>query len=138
MLSSDMPCEVLALGTGNTRGVLCVGSSNGDQSGDRGTGEPQQIITVVEHGEVISYGDDAGRELEARAKLKLIQSGFEPDYFEIRDARSLQQVTEQTEEVAILAAAKLGKPRLIDNVRLNLNPVTDWGMLDHAGQSPGK
>ena len=32
-------------------------------------------------------------------------------------------------QIAILAAARLGQPRLIDNVRLNLNPVTDWGML---------
>jgi pantoate--beta-alanine ligase len=59
----------------------------------------------------------------------LIQAGFEPDYFEIRDARTLREVTDQTEELAILAAAKLGTPRLIDNVRLNLNPVSDWGML---------
>ena len=61
--------------------------------------------------------------------MKLIQAGFEPDYFQICDARTLREVTESTEELAILAAAKLGKPRLIDNVRLALNPVTDWGML---------
>ena len=61
--------------------------------------------------------------------MKLVQAGFEPDYVEILDARTLREVTENTEEVAILAAAKLGKPRLIDNVRLTLNPVSDWGML---------
>ena len=32
--------------------------------------------------------------------------------------------------LAILAAAQLGTPRLIDNIRLNLNPVSDWGMLN--------
>ncbi|MEQ8803543.1 MAG: hypothetical protein RLP45_16025, partial [Haliea sp.] len=43
--------------------------------------------------------------------------------------RTLRAVNENTEEVAILAAARLGSTRLIDNVRLNLNPVSDWGML---------
>ena len=38
-------------------------------------------------------------------------------------------VTDETEEIAILAAARLGSTRLIDNVRLSLNPVSDWGML---------
>ncbi len=61
--------------------------------------------------------------------MKLLQAGFEPDYFAIRDARTLQTVTKSTEEVAILAAARLGSTRLIDNVKLSLNPVSDWGML---------
>ena len=72
---------------------------------------------------------DNYRELEKHARLRLRQVGFEPDYFSICDARTLREVTEQTEEVAILAAARLGKTRLIDNVRLALNPVSDWGML---------
>ena len=59
----------------------------------------------------------------------MLQAGFEPDYFAIRDARTLRPVTEDTEEIAILAAARLGSTRLIDNVRLALNPVSDWGML---------
>ena len=61
--------------------------------------------------------------------MQLLQAGFDPDYFAIRDARTLRAVTDNTEEVAILAAAKLGSTRLIDNVRLNLNPASDWGML---------
>ena len=47
----------------------------------------------------------------------------------ICDARSLAEVRPETEEVVILAAAKLGSTRLIDNVTLTLNPSTDWGML---------
>ena len=61
--------------------------------------------------------------------MKLLQAGFETDYFAIRDAATLQAVTENTEEIAILAAARLGTTRLIDNVKLSLNPVSDWGML---------
>ncbi len=43
--------------------------------------------------------------------------------------KTLGTVTDNTEEIAILAAARLGRTRLIDNVRLALNPVSDWGML---------
>ncbi len=56
-------------------------------------------------------------------------SGFEPEYFSVRDARTLRTVGEHTEENAILAAARLGNTRLIDNVRHCLNPAADWGML---------
>jgi pantoate--beta-alanine ligase len=41
----------------------------------------------------------------------------------------LRWPTKDTEEIAILAAATLGSTRLIDNVRLTLNPASDWGML---------
>jgi len=61
--------------------------------------------------------------------MKLLQAGFEPDYFAIRDARTLRAVTDETEEIAILTAARLGATRLIDNVRLATNPVSDWRML---------
>ena len=61
--------------------------------------------------------------------MKLLQAGFDPDYFAICDASTLQPVTDNTEEIAILAAARLGSTRLIDNVKLSLNPVSDWGML---------
>jgi pantoate--beta-alanine ligase len=133
-----MPIEIVGVATARADDGLALSSRNGYLTAEQREVAPLLNEALAECREAIACGFDNYRELEARAKLKLIQSGFEPDYFEIRDARSLQQVTEQTEEVAILAAAKLGKPRLIDNVRLNLNPVTDWGMLDHAGQSTGK
>ena len=51
---------------------------------------------------------------EARAMLG--QAGFTPDYLELRDTATLQPVTADTREIAILAAAFLGKTRLIDNL----------------------
>ena len=79
--------------------------------------------------EAIACGFDNFFQLESHARMKLLQAGFEPDYFAIRDARTLQAVTEDSEEITILVAARLGNTRLIDNVRLSLNPVSDWGML---------
>lgn len=58
--------------------------------------------------------------LEASAKAKLAAAGFRPDYVEIRRASDLgkPQGTEQANELMVLAAAHLGRARLIDNLRV--------------------
>jgi pantoate--beta-alanine ligase len=125
-----MPIDIIGIPTTRAEDGLALSSRNGYLTAAQRKVAPLLNQTLVECREAIACGFDNFRELEAHAKLKLIQAGFEPDYFEIRDARSLGEVTEDTEELAILAAAKLGQPRLIDNIRLNLNPVSDWGMLN--------
>jgi len=124
-----MPIKIVGVATTRAEDGLALSSRNGFLTAAERKIAPTLNATLQTCREAIACGFDNFMELEAHAKLKLIQAGFEPDYFEIRDARTLREVTEETEEVAILAAAKLGKPRLIDNVRLNLNPISDWGML---------
>jgi pantoate--beta-alanine ligase len=125
-----MPIEIIGVPTTRAEDGLALSSRNGYLTAAQRKVAPLLNQTLVECREAIACGFDNFCELEAHAKLKLIQAGFEPDYFEIRDALSLGEVTENTEELAILAAARLGQPRLIDNIRLNLNPVSDWGMLN--------
>ncbi len=54
--------------------------------------------------------------VSARALNALRSAGFKPDYFEIRRAEDLSLPEGGEEELRILAAAWLGKARLIDNV----------------------
>ena len=124
-----MPIEIVGGATARAEDGLALSSRNGYLTAADRKIAPKLNEILMETREAIACGFDNFRELEIHAQLKLIQAGFEPDYFQIRDARTLRAVTENTEEVAILAAAKLGQPRLIDNVRLCLNPVSDWGML---------
>jgi pantoate--beta-alanine ligase len=124
-----MPIDIVGVRTARDEDGLALSSRNGYLTPEERRKAPLLNQLLMECREAIACGFDNYRELEAHAQLRLIQAGFEPDYFEIRDARTLDEVSENTEEVAILAAARLGKPRLIDNVRLNLNPVSDWGML---------
>jgi pantoate--beta-alanine ligase len=124
-----LPIEIVGVPTTRDEDGLALSSRNGYLTAQERRKAPLLNQLLMECREAIACGFDNYRELEIHAQLKLIQAGFEPDYFEIRDARTLGEVSENTEEVAILAAARLGKPRLIDNVRLNLNPVSDWGML---------
>jgi pantoate--beta-alanine ligase len=124
-----MPIEIVGVATTRDEDGLALSSRNGYLTREQRAIAPLLNQVLVECREAIACGFDNFLELQAHAQLKLIQAGFEPDYFEIRDASTLREVTEKTEELAILAAAKLGKPRLIDNVRVVLNPVSDWGML---------
>jgi pantoate--beta-alanine ligase len=124
-----MPIDIVGVPTVRAEDGLALSSRNGYLTPDQRRKAPFLNQVLLECREAIACGFDNYRELEARAMTRLSEAGFEPDYFAIRDARTLAEVTEETEEVAILAAARLGEPRLIDNVRLNLNPVSDWGML---------
>ena len=124
-----LPIDIIGVPTVRAQDGLALSSRNGYLTPDQRRRAPYLNQVLVECREAIACGFDNYRELEARAMTRLSEAGFEPDYVAIRDARTLAEVTENTEEVAILAAARLGEPRLIDNVRLNLNPVSDWGML---------
>lgn len=59
-----------------------------------------------------------------RARTDLAQVGFEVEYLEIRDAESLAPVYSATERPSrVLAAAHLGRTRLIDNVPIAASPA---------------
>jgi pantoate--beta-alanine ligase len=57
-------------------------------------------------------------EVEAEGLAALSAAGFRPDYFTVRDARDLQPAMPHTRELVVLVAARLGKARLIDNLRV--------------------
>ena len=70
-------------------------------------------IKAVEGGQPIAEALDA-------ARASLSAAGFIVDYVEIVDAASLEPISALTNRPArILAAAKLGKTRLIDNMGLS-------------------
>ena len=59
-------------------------------------------------------------EAEAREALEI--AGFLPDYVSVRRQQDLKRPGNSDTELVILAAARLGKARLIDNIELSLNP----------------
>ncbi|RLA44508.1 MAG: pantoate--beta-alanine ligase [Gammaproteobacteria bacterium] len=124
-----MPIEIVGVRTARDEDGLAKSSRNGFLSFEQRRIAPVLHQTLNSCREAIACGFDNFLQLESHARMKLLEAGFEPDYFAIRDARTLRTVTADTEEIAILVAAKLGSTRLIDNVRLALNPVSDWGML---------
>ena len=72
--------------------------------------------TLKECRTAIACDYDSYIELEHHAFENLKAAGFDPDYVAVCDSKTLEKVTHETEQVVILAAAKLGKTRLIDNL----------------------
>ena len=120
-----MPVEIVGAPTVRAEDGLALSSRNRYLSPDERRVAPLLNQTLRQCREAMASGCGDHRELEAEAKLALTEAGFKPDYFEIRDAATLREVTESTAEVAILTAARLGKSRLIDNVRLTLSLADD-------------
>jgi pantoate--beta-alanine ligase len=64
----------------------------------------------------IQRGGDVGEAL-ATARERLARAGFDPvDYVELCDSQTLEPVTAMERPARLLAAAKLGRTRLIDNL----------------------
>jgi pantoate--beta-alanine ligase len=124
-----MPIEIVGVQTARSTDGLALSSRNGFLSADERQVAPILHDALQECRAAIACGYDSYQELEQHALELLRSAGLRPDYFAVRDARTLGPVSLETEKLVILAAAYLGSTRLIDNVTLNLNPSHDWGML---------
>ena len=124
-----MPIEIVGVQTARSNDGLALSSRNGYLSADERRLAPALHNALQECREAIACGFDSYEDLEQHAMELLRKAGFRPDYFSVRDARTLGPVSTETEKLVVLGAAYLGKTRLIDNVTLNLNPSHDWGML---------
>jgi pantoate--beta-alanine ligase len=58
--------------------------------------------------------------IELQAMAELAAHGWRPDYVSVRRQADLQQPGAGDRELVVLAAAVLGRTRLIDNVELTL------------------
>jgi pantoate--beta-alanine ligase len=128
---TDLCMSITIMGIETVRDIdgLALSSRNGFLTEQERSIAPALHRTLQECREAIACDYDSYPELEHHAIESLKTAGFQPDYFSICDAKTLREVTHDTELIVILVAAKLGNTRLIDNVTLNLNPRQDWGML---------
>ncbi len=66
--------------------------------------------------EALVSGERDFASLEGHALARLEKGGFAPDYVGIRSAKDLALPADGSHELVVLAAARLGRARLIDNV----------------------
>ncbi len=81
---------------------------------------PRLHTSLEELAVALRQGQTGYAELEAAAVRALTESGFNVDYVAVRRARDLAvpEVFAPEDERVVLAAAWLGRARLIDNVRV--------------------
>jgi pantoate--beta-alanine ligase len=76
--------------------------------------------TLLEVQRQLESGEQDFNELQKTAVEQLQNLGFSPDYVDICRASDLEQATTYDKALRILAAAHLGKARLIDNIACHL------------------
>lgn len=77
----------------------------------------QTLLAAVER---LRAGDRDFAAIERNALQALERSGFRPDYFAVRRADDLSPPQADTTHFVILAAARLGRARLIDNLQIRV------------------
>ncbi|WP_448203163.1 pantoate--beta-alanine ligase [Azospirillum sp. sgz302134] len=112
----DIPVRVEGLPTVREADGLALSSRNAYLSADERARAPELNRALVEAATALSAGAESGAVLDA-ARARITAAGFGSiDYVELRDAETLEPVSRVERPARLLAAAWLGKARLIDNV----------------------
>jgi pantoate--beta-alanine ligase len=120
----NLPVEIVACPTVREADGLALSSRNAYLSDEERRRAPALFSALSEAAAAIGTGGAPAAAL-ARAREALTAAGFAIDYLELRDADSLEPVTDLAgRPLRLLAAARLGATRLIDNVPVG-RPNTD-------------
>lgn len=111
-----LPIEVLTGPTKREEDGLALSSRNQYLTEDERKVAPQLHGALQDIAGALQAGNDDYDALEQSAIKKLEEQGFAPEYISIRRAENLGLPDRETDRLVVLAAAKLGKARLIDNI----------------------
>lgn len=117
----SMNLEVHGVPTERESDGLAMSSRNGYLTSEQRAVAPQLYTAITELADNIMSGRRDFRRLISDAKAQLSAQGFKPDYIEIRAADNLLHPSHEDSNLVILAAAFLGKTRLIDNIQIQLD-----------------
>lgn len=112
-----MPIEVVGAATVRTPDGLAMSSRNRYLSDEERRRAPHIHAALRAAVARIGGGDAdyAAIEREGAAALEAVQ--MKPDYFSVRDASTLAPPGADSRDLVVLTAARLGRARLIDNLR---------------------
>jgi len=117
-----MPVEIVGAPTVREADGLAMSSRNQYLTAAERAVAPVIHRTLSWGVERLAAGERNFAAIEAEATRRLIEAGLKPDYFAVRDSTTLETPSERTREFALLTAARLGKARLIDNLRVSPGP----------------
>lgn len=117
-----LPTEIIAAETYRADDGLALSSRNGYLSADERKEAPLLYKVLNEVADEVRGGHLDVWELEKKAMAQLAARGWKPDYISIRRRSDLQPPSAgdiaNKEPLVVLAAAKLGITRLIDNLEI--------------------
>lgn len=116
----NMPVQIIGEPTVRAADGLALSSRNGYLSEEQRAIAPALYRTLCDTAAAIKTGERDFAKLVREGLAALVQSGFRPDYLEIREANTLQPASAQDRQLIVLAAAFIGNTRLIDNLSLEI------------------
>lgn len=114
----DIPVTIIGAPTVRSEDGLAMSSRNRYLSQAERAIAPRIYAALREAARRIEGGERDLAAVSAQGMQALRDAGMVPDYFEVRDAHSLLEPAPQARELVVLTAARLGKARLIDNLRV--------------------
>jgi pantoate--beta-alanine ligase len=111
------PIEIIGAPTVREADGLAMSSRNQYLTADERQTAPQLSAALSRAVKRLAAGERDFAAIE-RAELDAItRAGFRPDYFTVRDAKTLVPPSTESQHLVVLVAARLGKARLIDNLQ---------------------
>ena len=115
-----LPVNIIGAPIARAETGLALSSRNGYLSAEELDRAAQLYACLVACRMALEAGETDLLKLEEVAQCKLETVGFKRDYFKICRQNDLQAPTLDDKQLVIVAAAYLGKARLIDNIRFTL------------------
>lgn len=115
-----LPIRIVAAPTMREADGLALSSRNQYLAAEDRARAPGLHRALAHCAENLAAGKRSFAALEKKGLAELVAAGFRPDYFAIRNAADLGAATAASSELVVMAAAQLGRARLIDNLLVNL------------------
>ncbi len=115
-----IPVDVLGVPTVREADGLAMSSRNSYLTPKERGRAPALYRALCEAGERVQRGETDLGVVETEGLERLRMAGFTPDYFTVRRAQDLMPAGAGDREIVILAAGRLGRTRLIDNLPISL------------------
>ncbi|WP_112287802.1 pantoate--beta-alanine ligase [Rahnella sp. AN3-3W3] len=112
--------EIVGVPIVRAKDGLALSSRNGYLTADERKIAPQLNKIMNALAQRLSQGERHTDEMLQETAQQLREAGFTPDELFIRDAKTLQELSVDSNSAVILMAAWLGKARLIDNQEVDL------------------
>ncbi len=116
----SLPIEIICGSTQREEDGLAQSSRNQYLSDKERAIAPNLFAILKSIGQELESGNRNYDELEVHAVAELRKLHFEPEYVSIRRAENLDTPDRDNDELVVLAAARIGKARLIDNIIVHI------------------
>ena len=121
-LTNDLclPVKIIGAPIARAESGLALSSRNGYLSNQELKQAAQLYACLIACRVALEAGETDLSKLEEQAQCQLEATKFTRDYFKICRQSDLQPATTEDKDLVVVAAAYLGKARLIDNIRFTL------------------